>query len=137
LSKAQTKTKKRSPRSNAFSREVAARAREHASLYTVVVTIDPRGHYLAKALEIPTAFATGISQETAVANLRDSLHVLVASMIEDGEAPPAPANLSARDEQINIRLTSLERLRLESAARTQGFRGLSDFVRISALNAAS
>jgi predicted RNase H-like HicB family nuclease len=105
--------------------------------YTIVVSVDERGHFMARALEVETSFASGRTQEESIVNLRDSLLTLIASMIEDGEDPPVPASVMKRDEQINIRLTALERLRLEQAARAHGYRGLSDFVRIAALKAAS
>jgi hypothetical protein len=58
----------------------------------------------------------------------------VASMLQHGEVPPAPAREGKRDQQVNIRLTAEERLSLEAAAAKAGFRSLSDFVRSAALN---
>jgi len=63
--------------------------------------------------------------------------LVVASMLEKGEKPPTPAREGKRDQQINIRLTAEEKLRLEEAARREGFRSLSDFLRSSGLNRAS
>jgi uncharacterized protein (DUF1778 family) len=47
-----------------------------------------------------------------------------------------PASAGRRQRQLNIRLTEDENLRLEEAARRQGFRGVSDYVRFAALSRA-
>ena len=60
----------------------------------------------------------------------------VASMLEDGERPPAPASAAKRDRQVNIRMTADEKFRLEQAARREGFRSVSDFIRTAAMNRA-
>ncbi|KAA0212955.1 MAG: ribbon-helix-helix protein, CopG family [Cyanobacteria bacterium CYA] len=57
-------------------------------------------------------------------------------MLELGQQPPAPAREGKRDQQVNIRLTSEEKMRLEEASRREGFRSLSDFLRASGLNRA-
>jgi uncharacterized protein (DUF1778 family) len=54
-------------------------------------------------------------------------------MLEDGQVPPAPASEQKRTEQVNVRLTTEERLLLEEAAHNKGFRGISDFVRTTSL----
>jgi uncharacterized protein (DUF1778 family) len=54
-------------------------------------------------------------------------------MIESGQTPPAPASENKRTEQINVRLTPEEKLTLEEAARSKGYRGISDFVRSASL----
>lgn len=59
----------------------------------------------------------------------------IASMLEAGETPPRPAKEGKRDQQVNIRLTTEERLALESAASRAGFRSVSDYVRSAALDA--
>jgi uncharacterized protein (DUF1778 family) len=41
-----------------------------------------------------------------------------------------------RDQQVNLRLTAEERLRLDAAASREGYRSLSDYVRAAALNRA-
>ncbi len=59
--------------------------------------------------------------------------MLVATLLEQEIEPPVPAS-EKRSEQLNVRLTSSERIRIESAAKRQGFRGVSDFVRAAALD---
>jgi len=57
----------------------------------------------------------------------------VAYMLEIGETPPPPASDQKRTEQVNVRLTTEEKLVLEEAAHSSGFRGISDFVRTASL----
>jgi hypothetical protein len=57
----------------------------------------------------------------------------VAHMLERGETPPGSASDAGRTEQVNIRLSTLEKLRMEESARTKGFRGIADYLRARAL----
>lgn len=52
-------------------------------------------------------------------------------MLERGQMPPT--SVSRRSEQINIRLTSEEKLLLEEESQRNGYKGLSDYVRAVAL----
>lgn len=69
----------------------------------------------------------------AVDAIQHALTFAVATMIECGQRPPAAASSGKRDVQVNIRLTAEEKLRLADAARRLGFKGVSDFVRLAAL----
>ncbi len=60
----------------------------------------------------------------------------IATLLERGERPPAPSSEGRRDQQVNLRLTAEERLRLDAAAAREGYRSLSDYVRAAALNRA-
>jgi len=60
--------------------------------------------------------------------------VAVATMIECGQRPPQPASAGRRVEQVNVRLTAEEKLLFTNAARNLGFKGISDFIRSTALN---
>lgn len=78
--------------------------------------------------------ADGRTPEACVRSIREALTVATATMIEQGEDPPVSADDSGRREQINIRVTVEEKLRLEEAAHSKGFRGISDFVRSTTLS---
>ena len=69
--------------------------------------------------------------------MRESLTTAVATILESGQVPPSPASEQKRSEQINIRVTAEEKLLLEEAARSRGFRGLGDFVRSASLGRAA
>lgn len=55
----------------------------------------------------------------------------VAVMLELGKRLPAARG--QRTAQVNIRLTPEEKMALEEAAAQRGFRGISDYVRATAL----
>jgi hypothetical protein len=75
----------------------------------------------------------GKTPDECVAATRDILTTAVAYMLETGETPPPPASDRKRTEQVNVRLTAEERMLLEEAASSKGFRGISDFVRAASL----
>jgi len=78
--------------------------------------------------------ADGKTPDVCVSSLREALVAAVATMLELGQRPPTPAARSQRTAQINIRVSEEEKLILEDAARRSGFRGVSDFVRSTALS---
>ena len=94
-------------------------------------------HWYGRGLEFPKVFADGATADECVAETRKAMQGVVAFLIESGKSPPAPAREGARHQQVNVRLTSEERLLFESAARRKGFAGLSDFFRSAATNEAA
>ncbi|MDD4891020.1 MAG: hypothetical protein PHU85_13950 [Phycisphaerae bacterium] len=54
-------------------------------------------------------------------------------MLEDGDAPPISARQNGRSEQVNLLLTPEEKVVLEARSRAKGFRGISDYIRVSVL----
>jgi len=78
--------------------------------------------------------------DTPQACYTETIELLVsalATMLEMGDKPPLPASAGKREQQVNIRVTADERMRIEEAARQAGFRSVSDFIRAAALKAAS
>jgi predicted RNase H-like HicB family nuclease len=118
-----------------FGAAVLRRAREIADSYQIVLHREG-GLYYGRGLELPTAMNHGKTADACVEATREILTTAVAYMLESGQAPPAPASENKRTEQVNIRLTPEEKLRLEEAARSKGFRGVSDFVRSASLTKA-
>ena len=119
-----------------FAPKILAEARALADRYQVVVWFED-GEYHGRGVELPFTFGGGKTPGACVENTRRGFVLDAASMIEAGETPPAPAAEGKRDQQINVRVTSEEKLILESAARRAGAAGLSDFVRSRALAGAS
>lgn len=111
-------------------------AGELAAQYRLVLESDGEGGYLGSAIEFPTAVAHGATADACVQSTRRALTVAVATMIEAGRRPPAPALQRKRELQINVRLSAEEKLVLEEAAQRCGFKGISDFVRTAALERA-
>ncbi len=112
---------------------VLLRAREIAEKYRVIIRKED-GEYYGQALEIPGAMNDGRTPEECLAKTLDIVSTTIATMLENGEMPPLPASDERRDEQVNVRLSKLEKLTFEEVARSRGFRGLSDFMRTATMN---
>jgi predicted RNase H-like HicB family nuclease len=119
--------------SRPFDPELLRRARKIADSYQIVIHFED-GDYYGRGVELPNVMNDGKTPDECVEATRDILTTTVAYMLENGQTPPAPASENKRTEQINVRLTAEEKLRLEEAARSKGFRGVSDFVRTASLS---
>jgi|WetSurMetagenome_2_1015567.scaffolds.fasta_scaffold32917_5 hypothetical protein len=115
-----------------FDPVILAEARRIASDYEMVLWFED-GLWYGHGLELPHTYGDGTTPERCIASVREGLVTTVASILEDGEQPPRPARLGERTEQINVRLTAEERSLLDSRSRAGGFKGLSDYVRATAL----
>ena len=118
-----------------FDKAVLARARRTAEQYQIVLKFED-GEWYGHGLELPGARGDGKTPAAAVADTREALVTMVAYMLEEGQAIPAPASEGNRSVQINIRVTPEEKTMLESRSRAKGFRGLSDFIRTAMLERA-
>ena len=118
----------------ALSEETLIRARKIASEYSVLLRPSEQHGFSATCLEFPTVFVHGKTVAQCEKKVREALAVGIAVMLEVGEAPPLPASEKQRNQQVNIRLTSEEKLMLEETARRRGYRGLSDFMRAAAMS---
>lgn len=119
-----------------FDPATLRRAKSIAALYQIVLQFED-GEYYGRGLEMPYVMNDGKTPDQCVKATRQSLATAVATLLERGETPPPPASEGKRSEQINVRLTTEEKLLLESAARSRGFKGLGDFVRATVLAHAS
>ena len=115
-----------------FDRAVLAKARTIAGHYKIIVEFED-GEWYGHGLEMPTVFGDGRTVQAAVGDTREALVTAVAHLLERGRKPPAPAREGHRSLQVNVRLTPEEKAILESKAKANGFRGLSDFIRTSLL----
>jgi predicted RNase H-like HicB family nuclease len=115
-----------------FDPAILKRAREIAAEYEVVLWFED-GEWFGRGLELTQTFGDGKTPGACIASVREGLILTVATMLEDGEQPPAPARTGQRTEQVNVRLTVTEKARLENRSRAGGFRGISDYVRAAAL----
>jgi hypothetical protein len=82
---------------------------------------------------MPFVMNDGKTPDECVRATREALTTAVATLLESGEVPPSPASQHKRTEQINVRVTPEEKLVLEEAARSRGFRGIGDYVRSNSL----
>lgn len=115
-----------------FAPGVLAEARRIAEQYQVVVHFT-EGEWYGHGLELPMSMDDGTTVEECVSKTREAMVATVASLLEDGRKPPAPAAAAERTEQINIRLTLDEKRLIEDQASKGGYRGLSDYVRAKAV----
>lgn len=115
-----------------FDKAILARATEIVRQYKIVLEFEEDEWY-GHGLEVPGARGDGPTPQAAVADTREAMSGVVAYMLEEGEEPPAPAREGNRSVQINIRVTPEEKAVLENKSRAKGFRGLSDFIRSTAL----
>jgi predicted RNase H-like HicB family nuclease len=122
--------------SRPFDRATWARATELAAQYKVVIETNDAGTgYVGYTIEMPFTFGEG---STSAACFRDTLQAAalgIATLLESNQRPPSPTREGKREQQLNVRLSSDEKLRLEAAAERDGFRSVSDFVRSAALKA--
>jgi predicted RNase H-like HicB family nuclease len=115
-----------------FKQEILALADEIVDKYQIVLDFED-GEFYGRGLEMPNVYGEGKTANTCVKNTREALSAAVATMIERDETPPLPASDNARSEQVNIRLTIIEKDVLKALAKAHGFRGLGDFIRTRAL----
>lgn len=116
-----------------FDAEVLRRARGIAESYQIIIQSED-GEYFGRGLEMPYVMNDGRTPDQCVKATREALTAAVAYLLESGKAPPPPASEQTRNEQINIRVTSEEKMLLAEAARSRGFRGISDYVRSASLS---
>jgi predicted RNase H-like HicB family nuclease len=115
-----------------FDPAVLKRARRIAEGYRIIIRHE-EDEYYGQVLELPGVMNDGRTPRECLEKTIDIVTTTVATMLERGEIPPLPASDERRDEQVNVRLSKLEKLTFEEAARSRGFRGLSDFMRIAAM----
>jgi predicted RNase H-like HicB family nuclease len=111
-----------------FAAGVLRKARAIAESYQIVLHQED-GEYYGRSVELPNVMNDGKTPDECVEATRDILTTAIAYMLECGQVPPPASTEQKRTEQINVRVTSEEKLILEEAARSKGFRGLSDFLR--------
>ncbi len=116
-----------------FDPEVLRRAADLAPQYRLVLEQEEDG-FGATVFEMPNVYGFGETVDACIKETRELLESALAFMMESGEAIPLPSAEPKRTEQVNIRLTPDEKWQLEEAARRQGFRGVSDYVRSATLH---
>ena len=116
-----------------FKETIVRKAREIVADYRIILERNERLSFIGSSVEIPTVFADAKTPEKCYRAAEDALMVAVATMIECGQRPPQPASMGLRTEQVNVRLTAEEKLLFANAAMNLGFKGISDFIRSTAL----
>ncbi len=117
-----------------FKESVVRKAKRIAADYRIILERNERLGFIGSSVELPTVFADAKTPEKCYRAAEDALMAAVATMIECGQRPPQPASAGRRTEQVNVRLTAEEKLLFANAAMNLGFKGISDFIRNTALN---
>ena len=117
-----------------FDPKVLKQARDLAAQYRIILEPNDEVGFMGNSVEMPNVWGDGKTPDACVRETREALTTAIATMLEMGEVPPMPTRDELRDQQINIRVTAREKLVLEEAARSKGFRGISDFVRSTSLS---
>jgi predicted RNase H-like HicB family nuclease len=111
------------------------KARKIVAGYTISINPEDRSGFVGSAYEFPTASGRGKTREECLKATQEVLAVAVATMLHLGGTPPEPAS-QKRTVQVNVRLTQREKVLLSKLAASSGFKGLSQYIRTSALNSA-
>ncbi len=117
-----------------FKESVVRKATKIVADYRIILERNERLGFIGSSVELPTVFADAKTPEKCYRVTADALMVAIATMIECGQRPPQPASAGRRTEQVNVRLTAEEKLLFANAAMNLGFKGISDFIRNTALN---
>ena len=119
-----------------FNPDILKRAHESAEQYRIILRRED-GIYFGEALELPGTMNDGKTPAECLKNTIEMIATAIATLMENGQIPPLPASDNIREEQVNVRLTKLEKMTFEEAARSRGFRGLSDFMRAATMSSVS
>lgn len=134
-SKSSSKNKGKTEKLSApFKKSVLNKAKTIVDDYRITIEKHDRLGFVGSSLELPTVFVDAKDPESCYEAVQKALEVAVATMIEAGQKPPEPISAKKRTVQVNVRLTAEEKLLFTNAAVNSGFRGISDFIRSTALN---
>jgi predicted RNase H-like HicB family nuclease len=117
-----------------FKESIVSKAKKLVADYRIILERHDRLGFIGCSVELPTVYADAKTPEQCYKATEEALMVAVATMIESGQRPPQPASAGRRTEQVNVRLTAEEKLLFSNAAMNLGFKGISDFIRNSALD---
>jgi predicted RNase H-like HicB family nuclease len=116
-----------------FKESIVRKAKKLVADYRIILERSNTLGFIGSAVELPTVFADAATPEQCYKATQEALMVAVATMIECGQRPPQPASAGRRTEQVNVSLTAEEKLLFANAATNLGFKGISDFIRNTAL----
>lgn len=115
-----------------FDPVILRRARDVAKLYGIVLWQE-EGEYYSSTIELPNCMGIGKTPDACIQETRALMVTAIARDLERGIEPPSPAKSNRRTEQVNVRLSPIEKKRLEVAAEAGGYHGVSDYIRDLAL----
>lgn len=116
-----------------FDVNILTKAKSISDNYQIIIRKGGEFGYIGCSLEIPTMYIDETTANKCYEATREALKLTVAAMLECGITPPPAFSPKKRTQQVNIRLNSEEKLQLTQMSRQFGFKGLSDFIRMCAL----
>jgi predicted RNase H-like HicB family nuclease len=116
-----------------FDRAILDKARRIAGQYQIVIWFED-GEYYGRGLELPMTFGDGKTPDACVAATRKAMTSTVAYMLEQDQTFPPPASSNKLTEQVNVRMSSNDKLLIESIARQRGYTSVADYLRAVALS---
>ncbi|MEM1011988.1 MAG: type II toxin-antitoxin system HicB family antitoxin [Planctomycetota bacterium] len=114
------------------SAEHERQAAEAADRYAILLERHDDGLFYGRGVEYPYLLGHGKTPAAAYKMAREGLIGSIAVDLASGEKIPEPMS-EKRDQQINVRVSTFEKLRIERAAKQAGFRGIADYLRHAAL----
>jgi len=127
---------KRAQLSSTFAPDIWHQATEIAARYRIVLAFEEGLGYVGRTAEMPYVTADDRDEQSCLFKTREATAAAIAALLTEGDKPPLPAADAKRDQQVNIRVSSEEKERLETAATQAGFRSVSDFIRTAGLDRA-
>ncbi len=131
-----TSVKSKSSSSKTATTDVTAehekQAEALADRYAILLERHDDGLYYGRGVEYPYLLGHGKTPAAAFKMAREGLVAAIAVAIADGATPASPMS-DKRDQQINVRVSGMEKLRIENVAKREGFRGIADYLRFAAL----
>ncbi|MFA6185690.1 MAG: hypothetical protein WC770_00555 [Phycisphaerae bacterium] len=116
-----------------FNVSILHKAEKIASQYRIILEKNEKLGYIGSSVELPGVFVDAKTPEKCYKAVEEALTIAIATMVENGQTPPLPSSENKRTFQVNVRLTSDEKLLISNAANSSGFKGISDFIRSTAL----
>ena len=118
-----------------FDPAIWAKAESIARRYQVLTWYDEdEKAYFGRCVEYPQCMSDGDTPAERDAMVHEAATLCVATMLEQGQRPPLPARDQVRTQQVNLRLSRAEKHLIEEAARSEGFRGIADYLRVKVLS---
>jgi hypothetical protein len=117
-----------------LDRELVKRADSIVKGYQLKLIPTSGGQFIGTSAELPLV-ATKAASDRIVEATHEALLGAVLAMLSEGIDPPPPVS-ARRDIQVNVRVSATEKEIIETAARSSGLRGVSEYLRTAALERA-
>ena len=108
------------------------RARSIAKRYQVILTTE-NGEFAGRGVEIPNARGRGHIAQECVRNTQKAMAAVVVGYLRKNRLPPISLSQTERTHKVKIRITGVEHMLLEARAHQDGYAGVEEYLRATAL----